>query len=861
MLRLYTLGTVNLFDAHGRPCATLLAQRKRLAVLLYLTLTARSGPTRRDTLLPLFWPERDDAQGRHALRQVLHFLRRSLSPSIVVTGVGEGLLVDLSAVECDAIAFEQALDAGQPSEALALYGGDLLPGLFVSDAPQFERWLEDERSRLRRRAADAAWGLARGYAAQENAAAAEQLARRAAAMTPGDEGALCRLIELLEQVGSFTAAIRAYEQFAEMHAAEYGEPPAAETRALAQRVRSRLDEPARAMAGAPAPVSVPISVPVSVPASLAPRPPVVSPVSGVPSAPPRMRIGARVRGRLRGTRLRWVIAMASAGIVGVVGLAFASAAVVRRTEGDAREVAATETSRQLYEVGLRLASQSDDRNAARFFLSALAEDSTSALAAYHAALSETTFDRWSAQRDFTRAWRLAEHASAHDALTIRQSYAAATNDRRALLLADSLVARFPAEAEGELALGKELSWSGAFLAAVPHLRRAISIDSASRANPDAPGAPCWACQAYYVLVTAYRHADSIGAAEREARAWTGTYPGDPTAWFTLASVAEYEAQADSALVYGRRGNPPTPSFDESVRRARIGIRAGAFADADRVLWERARDGAPDDRLEALWWLIISLRNQGRLHDALDVADRWQRESEARSTERASNNATPTLLPAAQIAFESGHYGAAAAVFDSILHAGRPEPPTSFFDAPSLMGRHRTWIAAHLATALAAAGDTAPLPALVDSITRWGSIEGYGRDQRLHYYASGLLLRARGDTAAAIDAFRRSIYSTTEGFTRAQFEAGRLLLAQGRAREAIAMVQPALRGNLEASNFYVTRTELHELLAHAFSAAGMVDSAKVHYAYVAGGWRRADPPFRARSLIAIRESGSRSLSSP
>ena len=98
MLRLYTLGTVNLTDADGQPCATLLAQRKRLAFLLYLTLRAPGGPTRRDTLLALFWPERTEAQGRHALRQILHYLRQTLASGAVVNRMGEGLLVDLTTV-------------------------------------------------------------------------------------------------------------------------------------------------------------------------------------------------------------------------------------------------------------------------------------------------------------------------------------------------------------------------------------------------------------------------------------------------------------------------------------------------------------------------------------------------------------------------------------------------------------------------------------------------------------------------------------------------------------------------------------------------------------------------------------------
>ena len=51
--------------------------------------------------------------------------------------------------------------------------------------------------------------------------------------------------------------------------------------------------------------------------------------------------------------------------------------------------------------------------------------------------------------------------------------------------------------------------------------------------------------------------------------------------------------------------------------------------------------------------------------------------------------------------------------------------------------------------------------------------------------------------------------------------------------------------MDASNLYVSRTELHELLAESFDRAGMRDSAAVHYSAVAKAWRRADPAFHAR----------------
>jgi tetratricopeptide (TPR) repeat protein len=113
---------------------------------------------------------------------------------------------------------------------------------------------------------------------------------------------------------------------------------------------------------------------------------------------------------------------------------------------------------------------------------------------------------------------------------------------------------------------------------------------------------------------------------------------------------------------------------------------------------------------------------------------------------------------------------------------------------------------------------------------------------------GLLHAARGDTAEAVEEFYRATFwpaAPTSGFTRTNYELGRTLLALDRPEEAIGMLQPALHWGLEAAAFYLTRTEVHELLGRAFEAAGQADSARAHYRRVLHAWKDADPEFRAR----------------
>lgn len=104
--------------------------------------------------------------------------------------------------------------------------------------------------------------------------------------------------------------------------------------------------------------------------------------------------------------------------------------------------------------------------------------------------------------------------------------------------------------------------------------------------------------------------------------------------------------------------------------------------------------------------------------------------------------------------------------------------------------------------------------------------------------------ALGQREQAVGEFRHAIFSPTSGYTRTNLELARVLLELGRPREAVSILQPALRGPLEASSLYVTRTELHELLGRAWETAGEPDSAAVHYQRVLDAWRSADPEFHA-----------------
>jgi DNA-binding SARP family transcriptional activator/Tfp pilus assembly protein PilF len=238
MLRFRTLGRVELV-AGDPPAARLVpTQPKRLAVLAYLAIATPRGLQRRDALLAMFWPDLDADEGRRALRQALHALRRWLGDSALVASPDDRIgLVD-GGLWCDVLAFEQALDAGRPADALALYDGDFFQAMFVADAaPEFDQWVDGVRRALRERAATAAGALASGALTGDDLAGAARWADLACRVAPEDETALRQFMRVLDRAGDRAPALRAYERFAQLMADDLDAEPAAETTALAERLR------------------------------------------------------------------------------------------------------------------------------------------------------------------------------------------------------------------------------------------------------------------------------------------------------------------------------------------------------------------------------------------------------------------------------------------------------------------------------------------------------------------------------------------------------------------------------------------------------------------------------------------------
>ncbi len=241
MIRFKLLGEIDLRGDGGAQLDQLLRQPKRLSLLAYLVAPTPGTWHRRDTLLGLFWPEQDTTHARTSLRNALYVLRQALGERVLRTRGDEEVSIDPAELETDLAELGEALRTGRTAEGLALYQGDLLPGLFPPDSDGFQRWLDTERARLRIEVAKAGVEWAAILEGEGGLEEARDVARRMLEIHPDDEPAVRRLMELHRAMGDQAGALAAYEEYRSRLAREYDAEPAPSTSALAEQMRGPID--------------------------------------------------------------------------------------------------------------------------------------------------------------------------------------------------------------------------------------------------------------------------------------------------------------------------------------------------------------------------------------------------------------------------------------------------------------------------------------------------------------------------------------------------------------------------------------------------------------------------------------------
>jgi DNA-binding SARP family transcriptional activator/tetratricopeptide (TPR) repeat protein/TolB-like protein len=210
--------------------------RSRLAILAVIAAAGSHG-IRREKLLTLFWPESDEERARNALRQALFTMRRDLGVSDLTVGVTE-LRLNGDVVTSDVGDFRAAMAGARFEEAVALYRGPFLDGVFVKDSAEFEQWLDGERRQLAADYARALESLGRAATQQGDAAAAVGWWRRLAGHDPFS-GRIARCyMEALAAAGHREAAIRHATIHAQLVRDQLGAEPDGEVLALAAQFKT-----------------------------------------------------------------------------------------------------------------------------------------------------------------------------------------------------------------------------------------------------------------------------------------------------------------------------------------------------------------------------------------------------------------------------------------------------------------------------------------------------------------------------------------------------------------------------------------------------------------------------------------------
>ena len=304
------LGHTELSSQHDRTGSFVLRQPKRIALLAYLAMATAGGFRRRDQIVALFWPELDQSHARTQLRKVLHVLRSTIGDDALLSRGEEEIRVDPAIFWCDAVAFTQHIEAGRWADALDLYRGDLLEGLYPGGVGEaFQTWLEDQRTELRKQASLAAWECSSREDLAGNRREALAMARRATDLDPDDEESVRRLIAVLDRYGDRAGALQVFTKWQSRLQSEFGADPAPETRKLARKVGApRRGESQETPADALRVITVDRAVPV------------VSPPTGldVPSSAP---------GR---SRLRWQALGVVAGALGLLTMTLGTKLLMTR---------------------------------------------------------------------------------------------------------------------------------------------------------------------------------------------------------------------------------------------------------------------------------------------------------------------------------------------------------------------------------------------------------------------------------------------------------------------------------------------------------------------------------------------------
>jgi DNA-binding SARP family transcriptional activator len=248
LLSVRLLGEVSAVDYRGN--ALSIGNRRTHALIVYLALKIGGKPSFSEIGRLLF----DDANAMSEVRELVRDLRYALRflPPEVLAEDADSVRFNREVVDVDLQRFNDLVAAPSINsirKAAELYRGDLLAGMSL-EIPAFDSWIAERRLSCQRAAMTIFGNLLTTLIRAGWWEEAADVAGRLLSLDPAQEVVHRTLMRLQLEQGRPDAAMRRYEECAELLRREFHRAPDAET----ERVRREI---VRALAETPAPREVP----------------------------------------------------------------------------------------------------------------------------------------------------------------------------------------------------------------------------------------------------------------------------------------------------------------------------------------------------------------------------------------------------------------------------------------------------------------------------------------------------------------------------------------------------------------------------------------------------------------------------
>jgi len=267
-LGMYFLGSFQI-SLDDQNMTAMLRTEKERALLTYLAVESDHAH-RRETLAEFLWPERPEGVARTNLRQALLGVRRAIGDRDSSTPY---LQVDDEMVQFDCQrpfwldieafnshiqttfthnhkSVETCLSCAQHlQEAVDLYRGDFLMGLFLPDCPAFLEWAAFHREQYFRYLLSALQTLSDYFQNMGDFDLAHKYARRLVSLDSLDESAHRRLMHVLASSGRRASALEQYQVCRRILINEFGVEPSVETISLFEKIKNGDALPSKPVTG------------------------------------------------------------------------------------------------------------------------------------------------------------------------------------------------------------------------------------------------------------------------------------------------------------------------------------------------------------------------------------------------------------------------------------------------------------------------------------------------------------------------------------------------------------------------------------------------------------------------------------